>query len=185
MVKIGFEELEARIRRDGEEEIKNIEEKTRGEVEAIKRDILEKADREAERVQKLMEAEIERLRKKIIVDANMQVKEFLNAEKNRLLDEVFQEAAESILKMSDDEKKKILQSLAEEGKKNVKDPVVLVDEKYRNLLPEAEATKLGDFGVVVVSRDKTMKVDNTMRNKLNKLKVRIKPKVAAMLFAEK
>jgi vacuolar-type H+-ATPase subunit E/Vma4 len=184
VIKIGLNELETKIRNDSDEEIKKIAAETKKEIDIIESDIVAKADNEVEKVKKEGESEVARVKKRILADANTQVKEQISVEKNRLLEEVFDEAAKAIMALSDDEKKKILAGLAKDGSQVVKDPKFIVDAKYKGLLAGSEAADLGDFGVVITSKDGTLKIDNTLGSRMRQLKATLKPKIAALLFAE-
>lgn len=184
MVEIGLQELEAKIREDGEREIKGIKAETEKRVYTIKRDIQRTVDERVDKIRKAGEMEMEMVRRRIIADANIKARELIIVEKNGLVDRVFEKAGESILNLNDNEKKGILKNLTEEGKKNIKDPLILVDGKYKNLLEGAEASNLNDFGVIVMSKDKKLRIDNTLGSRLKQLKTTLKPRVASILFTE-
>jgi vacuolar-type H+-ATPase subunit E/Vma4 len=184
VIKIGLKELEAKIRNDSTEEIRRIEAEMKKEIADLENGIKAKADNEVEKVKKEGDGEVSRVKKRIIADANTQVKELLSAEKNRLLDEAFAESVKAILALPDDEKKKILAGLAKEGSLVVKDAKLLVDGKYKSLLPGSEAADIGDFGVVIASKDGSLRIDNTLGSRMKQLKATLKPKLAALMFAE-
>jgi vacuolar-type H+-ATPase subunit E/Vma4 len=184
VVEIGLKELEARIREDGEKEIEKIKAETKKEIDEIKRDIQKRADEHVDEIRREGGIEIEMVRRRIISEANTKVKELISLERNNLVDKTFKEAENSILKLEDNEKKNMIEHLAEEGKRSVKDPIILVDSKYKGLLKNAESSNLDDFGVIVMSKDKKLRIDNTLRSRLQQLKIKLKPKVASILFAE-
>lgn len=184
MIKISLEELQTKIRKDGENEIKRINDEAKKEIDEIHEDIRKKVEAYVNEIKKEKKREIELVQKRIITDANTNVKEMIELEKNKLLDKVFEETRNRILGLDDDQKRRILKNLIGEGKKGVKDPVILVDKKYKELLKDAESSNLNDFGVIVMSKDKKLKIDNTLRNRLNRLKITLKPRVASVLFSE-
>lgn len=184
MIKIGLKELEAKIRTDSNDEVKKIEAETKKEIAEIEEGIKAKAESEVEKVRKDGDGEVSRVKKRIIADANTQVKELLSAEKNRILEDVFAESVKSILALPDDEKKKVLAGLAKEGSLVVKDAKLLVDGKYKSLLAGSEAAEIGDFGVVIASKDGSLRIDNTLGSRMKQIKATLKPKLAALLFAE-
>ena len=183
MIKIGLEELQAKIREDGEDEIKKINAAAKKETDEIKKNIRRKADVQVNEILKEGKQEVELVRRRIIAEANVAVKEQMELERNQLLDKAFEEAKNRILELSDDQKKEILESLVAEGREGIKDPVVLVDKKYKNLINDAKSSDLNDFGVVVISGDETLRVDNTLNSRLHRLKVTLKPRVASALFS--
>ena len=185
MIEIGLDELQARIREDGVKEITRINEEAKKEIGEITKDIRRKAKARVDRIQRDGEREIGLVRRRVIADANVQVKELMEVEKNNLVDKAFEEAADRILGLDDSVKKKILENLVKEGKVGVTDPVVLVDKKYSNLLDDAKSSDLNDFGVVVVSGDNKLRIDNSLRNRLQRFKITLKPEVASILFSEK
>lgn len=184
MIEIGLKELEAKIREDGENEIKKINAETKKETEVIERDIQKKVDEHMDKIRRDGKLEMEMVRRRIIADANTKVSELINLEKNRLVGKAFKEAENRILDLKDNEKIKILEDLSDEGKGSVKDPIVFVDKKYKGLLKGAESANLNDFGVVVMSKDKKVRIDNTMGSRLEQLKIKLKPRVASVLFVE-
>ncbi len=184
MIEIGLQELEAKIRKDCKDDLEKINSQMEEEIKAIKEGIKKKARVQADQVKKEGEAEIVLVRKRIMADANTQVRAIISSEKNKLLDKVFQEAGDIIRNLSDSEKKHILRNLADEGMRSIDDPVILVDKKYVGLLDGAKPADLGDFGVVVISKDKTLRIDNTLESRLKQFKATIKPEVVSILFGE-
>lgn len=184
MIEIGLKELEAKIREDGENEIKKIEAETKKETDEIKKNIQIRANAYVDKVRREGELEIEMVRRRIVAEANTKVRELINLERNKLVDRVFEEAKNRIVELNDNEKRKILKNLVEEGKKSINDPIILVDERYKGLLEGAESSKLNDFGVIVMSKNKKVRIDNTLESRLQQLKIKLKPKVASILFAE-
>jgi vacuolar-type H+-ATPase subunit E/Vma4 len=184
VIKIGLKELEAKIRDDSTEEIRKIEAETKKEIAEIERSIKAKADNDVEKIRKEGDGEALRVKKRIIADANTQVNELLSTEKHRILEAVFDESVKAILSLPDDEKKKVMAGLAKEGSLIVKDAKLLVDGKYKSLLAGSEAAEIGDFGVVIASKDGSLRIDNTLGSRMKQIKVTLKSKLAAILFAE-
>ncbi|MBN2014842.1 MAG: hypothetical protein JW778_06645 [Candidatus Altiarchaeota archaeon] len=184
MIRIGLEKLEAEIKKNIASEIEKIEAETQKEIESIRAGFQKSAGEQAEKIRRDSEKEKEMIQKRIVADAKTQVKEMICAEKNRIIDEVFQEAGSVILNLNEKEKKRTLEALAEEGRKEVKDPVILVDGEYKKLLKGAEAAELGDFGVVIVNKEGTLRIDSTLGSRLKQMKKTLKPRIASILFAE-
>lgn len=184
MIKISLEKIQAKIIENGENEIKRINKEAKRKIDEIKEDIKRKINGYADEIKKEREPEIELIRRRIIAEANVKVKELIGQERNKILDRAFEEAGNRILKLDNEQKRHILENLAKEGKESVSDPIILVDEKYRDLLNGAEPSKIDDFGVIVMSRDKKLRIDNTLRNRLQQLKAIIKPEVASILFRQ-
>lgn len=184
MIRIGLEKLEAEIKKSVSKEMERIEAETKREIESIRSGFQKSAKEQAERIKKDSEIEKEMIRKRIIADANTGVKEIIGAEKNRIINEVFADARNVILNLHEKEKKGIITTLAEEGKREVKNPTILVDGKYKKLLKDAKTAELGDFGVVIMSKDKTLRIDNTLESRLKQMKKTLKPKIASILFVE-
>lgn len=184
MIRIALDKLEAEIRKTIDSEIDKIKVETKKELRKIKEGFENRAGEQAEKIKKDGEVEKEMILRRILADSNTQVKEMINAEKNRLIDEVFDEAGNIILNLDDKEKKKILDVLSEEGRAEIKNPVILVDKEYKGLLKGAKAADLGDFGVVITDRDKKVRIDNTLQSRLNQLRKTLRPRVASILFIE-
>ena len=176
-------DIENEIRKEGSNKINRINEIADSNVKIIEQTIEKYAKSEADRVMKESANKSELMRRQIIADARIKSKQMIEDEKNSLINQVFDNAKMQILGAKDDEKKAVLDALASEGKKNIKDADFIVDKKYSKLLKGATTQDLGDFGVVVQSKDGKIRIDNTLNNRLKQMEVNLRPKLAGVLFA--
>lgn len=181
---MGLEDLEEKIREDGEKQIKEINEEAEEEIQKIKKKINKEAEKEAQKVLDEGKREGELTYRRKIADAVIESKDQIEAEKNKQIEDVFKKAREKILNMDDSEKKEILQGLIQADEDKVRNPEILVDEKYAHLIDGAKAADLEDFGVIIQSEDGQMKIDNTLSSRIERLKTTLKPEIASILFPE-
>ena len=180
---MAIKDIESEIKKEGSKEIKRINKIADNNVKIIEEAIEKHAKNEAEKVRKESENKAELMRRQIIAEANIRGKQMIETRKNELIDQVFDNTKMQILGLEDKEKKEILQGLAETGKKSIKDAEIIVDKKYEKLLKGAKSQDLGDFGVVLQSKDGKVKVVNTLNNRLKQMETDLRPRVAEVLFA--
>jgi len=178
---MSLDKLEQSVRKSARAEIEKIKKQTEVELEAIKNKIKSDAARECEKYKARKEHEIKLLEKRILADARMKAKTKTESEKTKLIDSVFLSVRDKILGLDKKQKTKILQKLAQDGKKGVQNPVVYVDSKYRDLIP-AKSRNIGDFGVIIESKDGSVSVDNTLSSVLARMRPALEPKIVQMLF---
>lgn len=173
--------------------IEKIEEDTRLEKEKIEKEareqinkIIEDANKRAESiVRRILEegrSRIEIETRQIVANARISAKAKIDKEIAMWVENVFEEAKRKILSFSDEEKKKILESLCNiEDKENFD---IFVDKKYKHLLKNAYEEEIGDFGVILKSKDGKIKIDNTLSEIFKNLRQTISPEVYEILFKE-
>ncbi|OYT54105.1 MAG: hypothetical protein B6U72_03735 [Candidatus Altiarchaeales archaeon ex4484_2] len=179
---MGLEELESRIMEDAEKQIQEITREAEGKIRNIRKEIERDADREAEKILKNGEQEANLTYRRIIADTVIKGKDRIEKRKNSIIDDAFERARKDILESSDREKRKFLESLIERDGDKVPEPQIWVDRKYASLIKEAKAGDIGDFGVVIQSRDGKIRIDNTLTNRINRLKTTLRPEMSSMLF---
>lgn len=181
---MGLKEVEEKIREEGGKEEEEIQKETERVVQEIKGKIDEEAEKEYEEEKRKKKKELSVIPKKIVSDANMEKKKELNSKKSELLDEVFTAAQEKILQMSDKKKKKILKNLIQQEERE--NPIIYVDKKYASLLKDMKGVKakkgMEDFGVIIESKEGSLRIDNTLSNAMERIRTKIEPEVAKILF---
>ena len=179
-----LDKIEKKIKENAEKEIESINRETDKKIADINREIsldAEKAYVEAKNARKM---EVELVPRRILSDAQLERKKQVNATKTALVDKVFEEAKAKIAKMSKKDKAKIIKALADNGSKNIKDPVYYVDKANADLLEGAKTEDIGDFGVIVRSKDGSTSVDNTLASIMEGFKTNYKPEIVKILFKE-
>jgi V/A-type H+-transporting ATPase subunit E len=180
---MSIKDIENEIREEGSKKIAKINAVAQDNVKIIEQTIEKYAKSEAEKVGKSEMRKADLMRRQIIAEANIKAKQMKEGEKNKLIDQVFDNAKMQILGYDNKEKTAILEALAKEGKKSIKSADILVDKKYSKLLKDAKPADLGDFGVIVQSKDGKIRIDNTLNNLLKQMETDLRPKIAEVLFA--
>ena len=180
---MGLKELENRLRKDAENKINSINKRTEEEIKKIRYDIEREAEINAEKIIRDGKKEAKLTYRRIIADAVIKSREAIEAEKNSIIDDVFERVKNKILKeMSDKERADLLNRIIDNDKDKVPNLEILIDKKYSSLIKGAKASNIGDFGVIIQSKNGTIRIDNTLNNKIKRLKVTLKPQIASILF---
>jgi len=180
---MALDKIEKRIRGKGDTEIREIEKTAEEETNEIERGIRTEVEKVHKAIVEKRRQELELIPKRIISNARMERKLQIDSKKTKVVQDAFEEAKNRILGMDDKKKEKILKNLAEDGKKHVKDPVLYVDKKYSKLI-KAEVKNIDDFGIIIESRDGSMRVNNTLNNLMTGIEPDLKAKVGGILFGD-
>lgn len=184
---MGLAELKAKIASDADDKINMINAEAVERISGLTSEIKSSATGKVAEIMRRGESRAELEGKKIVSAAKVEASSTASAEKNSLIEEVFAEARKQILALSDKEKSRVLSKLASEASVIEGTVTAHVDAKYAKLFPktkgvEVEATSIGDFGVILSSKDGGVEVDNTLTAVLSRIKERTKPEVAKTLF---
>ena len=184
---MGLIELEAKIRSDGEREVREIAARTEAEVNSILSEIESAAGREADRIIAEGRSTAILSAAKILSDARESALRRASLAKNAVLDGVFEEAKKKVLAMPDSKKSELLLKLSAHSAFSSGGFRVLVDLKYYPLVKSRKKNNfvksgLGDFGVVIESKDGLVRVDNRLNVLVERMKPALKPKIGRMLF---
>jgi len=177
-----METLIRSIEEAGRKEIDRIRKDTDAQIREIRKKFEEEAIGQAKKILDNAKSEAHLAKERILSNAKIEAREMADKKKNALIDNVFEKAKEMILSSGEAEKKKLLISLEEEGKRDIKNPEVFVDKKYANLIRSAKTMNLGDFGVLIKSRDGKETVTNTLTEKTEHIKTTMRHEVAKVLF---
>lgn len=181
---MGLKEIELEIRKSGEEEIKKIEQETKKTIDEINKKIKEEAEIVYKQTKLRREKELSIIIKKIISDAQVLKRKKLNSKKAEILEKVFEKAREKILNLSDEEKRKVLENLSKE-KGGLSNYTIYVSKKYSYLLEDAKVDeKVDDFGVIIESKDGSLRIDNTLTNFINRMRIKLEPEIVKILFSK-
>ncbi|RLI94233.1 MAG: hypothetical protein DRO90_02375 [Candidatus Altiarchaeales archaeon] len=179
---MAIEDIEKAIKEDTRKKIDEINREMNETIKIIHEEIENEIKKNVEKIKRDGEREAELTYKRIVADANIKSREMIEKEKNELVEKVFEEARNRILNASDREKTRILKILIEKGKEAIEDPVILVDKKYSSLVKGCKKVNINDFGVILKSRDGFVTVDNTLNSIIERSKIKLKYKVASILF---
>jgi vacuolar-type H+-ATPase subunit E/Vma4 len=185
--------------------IKALEEETGREAERIIKEaasdaeaVLKEAEEQAERDRRerveAFKKEFEKQRAAAINRASADARGLLLAERTGVMEDVFREATKSIEGLPRDRYSEFLKALYGELKKDWQtekpdkgnSPLVhvnpgdaqLIDDPDVELVPDEEVS----LGVVFVSRDGRVRLENTFSSRLKKARAEIVPRLNEMLF---
>ncbi len=185
--------------------IKALEEETGREAERIIKEatsdaeaVLKEAEEQAkkdrrERVE-AFKKEFEKERVAAINRASADARGLLLAERIGVMEEVFREATKTVEGLPRDRYSELLKGLYGELKKDWRterpdkgnSPMVHLNPGDRDLIKEPDVELVPDkevsLGVVFVSRDGRVRLENTFSSRLKKARVEIVPKLNEMLF---
>lgn len=179
---MGLEQILKKIKSESEAEKEKIRNEIESERKKILNDASEKAKIIASRILEKGRAEINLEKSKIIANAKISAKDKIDKVKAMWVENAFEEAKREILSLPDNKKSEILKKLCDiEDKENFD---VYVDEKYKNLINNAKVENIGDFGVILRSKDGIIKINNSLNEKIRSLKQNMSSKVAEILFKE-
>lgn len=180
---MALEKIESKIREKGKREMKEIEKSVKIETDGVEKVMKAEEEKAHKKVMDKRKQELELIPKRIISNARMERKLQVDSKRAKIVHNVFEGAKKKILDMDNKRKEKLLKSLAEDARKGVRDPVLYVDKKYSKLI-SAKAKDIGDFGVIVESKDGSMRVDNTLNNLMLRMEPDLKAKIGGILFGD-
>lgn len=179
-----LDKIERKIRETGDKEIEELEKDAEARIMRVRKEIEEEAQKAYGEVLANRRKEIDLIPRRILSDARMEKKKKVDSKKTEMVEEVFTQAKSRIMGMSKKDKAAIMKSLASNGSENIDDPVFYVDREYADLLEGAKVESIGDYGVIVRSKDGSSSVDNTLNSVMNRLQLSLKPTVVKILFKE-
>lgn len=172
-------EIEKRISEDANIEIAGIYALAERKTKELNSTIERIANDRANKILSEGKDEISLMKKQIIANAKIKAKDEIEKEKSFWIENAFEMARTKITNLSDNEKAEILKSLSK-GSENF---TVYVDKKYSPLMKGIQhKTAEMEFGVVMESKDGTMRIDNTLSNRIKILKHQMVPEIAKILF---
>ncbi|MFH1404443.1 MAG: V-type ATP synthase subunit E family protein [Candidatus Altiarchaeota archaeon] len=182
---MGLEDLKDKIRKEAEEEISRIRAESESQISRLDSEVREEAERESEKIIRQAEKDAASVEKQVVGRARMDSARRVSSLKNQLLGEFFQGLHERILQLPEDEKRGIIRKMLEGHELLGPDPVILVDGKYAGLVEsklEVRESDVGDFGVIIESRDGSARIDGRLGQHIGRLKPSLMPKVTRILF---
>ncbi|MEM2918848.1 MAG: hypothetical protein QXY62_05055 [Candidatus Altiarchaeota archaeon] len=178
---MGLKEIEKEIEKKAELEIKKIEEEGEKALSKLREDIEKISTEQYQQTKLKKKKELEIEIRRLISNARMMKKNKIALKKAEILERVFQKAKEKILEMNDEEKRKILENLAKDRDK-FPNSIILIDKKYASLLRDAKTSEIGDFGIVIESKEGHLRIERTLSKLIEQLRVRLEPEIVKILF---
>jgi|GEM_PF-2993034 len=170
---MGESKLSGKILKDAEEDVRKVEEEILSELEEVEDRIKDKLSEETENILSEADRKSALISRKIIGGARISARVSALKEKIGLLDELFLEIESDIEKLSESSKKKVIELLLGDASAVGDNPVVLVADKYKKLVPQKFEVKKGgftDFGVIIQSKDGFRKIDKRLKTVLENLR---------------
>lgn len=179
---MGFENLSKRLREKAEIEITQINQRHNAESKAILDEISAEAERISSDILSKANAQAHMLEMKETSKAKRNAKKEIENRKSQMMDEILEQAKKNILKLPDDRKALMLERLCKDSEIFGKDSVIFIDEKYSDLIAKAKPSKIGDFGVMIRSKDGCATIDNRLNTIVETNKTRLCSKAAKKIF---
>lgn len=182
---MGLAELEAEIKKKGEAEIAKISKETEARIKEIQTEIDAEVGKEKKRILLMGEREAAATERRILASAKLTAKSMVGREKVAILDNVFEETRKRVLKLPAAEKQHMLETFIKHGRKEIADPVIYVESEYKDMISGAHVKHLGDFGVLLESRDGATAIDSTLSAHLENIRLGVISDLVKILFADK
>ena len=184
------EKIIERIKKDSEKEINQILKEAEKQAKIIKDGARKEVEAEAERMLSNGKKQAESIKKIIVSKACQDAKrEIMNA-RERIIDECFTKAHHELSVLKEAEYKKTVTKLIENGREKLGGQCTLVvsrdiDGKIaENMGLEVKGTIEVSGGIVLISSDGRVTLDNTFDGILKRKKNEIRIKVGKLLFSE-
>jgi vacuolar-type H+-ATPase subunit E/Vma4 len=179
-----LDKIEKKIRSTGDKEIEALEKEADSKIAETRTEIKEDAQKAYDAVIEERRKELDFIPRRMLSDARMERKKEIDSTRANMVENAFEGAKSGILALNKKDKAKIMKMLADNGSQQIKDPVICADKQYADLLEGAEQEDLGDFGVIVRSKDGTISVDNTLNTIIKRFDLSLKPAIVKVLFKE-
>ncbi|MFH1125615.1 MAG: V-type ATP synthase subunit E [Candidatus Altiarchaeota archaeon] len=186
---MALEDIEAKIRAEGREQVEEIRAKAGKDIEKIKEHCNQELKQKCGKIDSDCEKKKAALRRSILSAARIKASNLVAMEKARAIAGVFEAARQEVLKLPEGDKKRIIARMLEDKSLFDEKPLVYVEEKYLKFLPksdgfEVKKSSIGDFGIILSSRDGLITVDKRLNVLLEELSDKITPKLCEILFKE-
>jgi V-type H+-transporting ATPase subunit E len=183
------EKIIKQIQKDAKSEIDQITKNTEKISKQIISDAKAQAKEEAELIVQKAKSEAENKKKILISQANQDAKKQIMQEKEKIIDDCFVKAHHKLSTLSSDRYTRIIRDLMLEGiKKLGKNSTVIVckdiDRKIaKDLNLEVSGITESCGGIIIVSSNGKITLDNTFDGILKREKDKIRIKVGKLLFS--
>jgi len=186
---MGIEEILSKIREDADREASNILDNARREVEQKVKEAEDKARAKANEILKRAEREIENRKKAELAKIRQEVKREILNKKEEIIQICFKEALERLRNLSGKDYEKLVEKLIKRGAKEIGKECTIIPSREED---SKIAKKLGlkvsknrvrsSGGVVIVSDDGKVSVDNTFEEILKREEASLRMKIGNLLF---
>jgi len=183
------EKIIEQITKDTTAEIQKIQKETDAQVKQIISAQKQQAQDEAEKIVADGEKQSDSIKKIQISQAHQEVKRDIMNAKEKLIENCFSQASEKLAKLSDSDYTKIVTSLMQKGadKLGKNCSVVISKELDRTIAKKLGLTVSGEQkssgGILLVSNDSRITLDNTFEGIIKREKQKIRIHVGKLLFS--
>lgn len=191
---MGQDALIKALEEESGKEAERIIKEAEAEAGTLLREAEEAAERERRERLEGFKKELEKKRAAAINRADANARGLLLAEKTRILEDIFTEARRTVEGLPKGRYAELVKGLYEELEKdwaterpdNKNGPIVHLNPADLDLLKEAGVEFVGDeaisLGLVFVSRDGRVRLENTFSSRLKRARTAILPRLKEMLF---
>jgi len=177
-----------KIQTDAEIEIKQIQKKTKERIDEILKEYGKKTKELEQEITEKGKKEIENMQKIKISQANQELKRQIMNVKEELIETCFEKAMDELKQLDDKKYHVFIQSLIDEGKKQIKGVFTIktsrpIDKKIaeeKNI--SLSGTVQASGGIILISENGNLMIDNTFEGILKRRKQEIRVKVGKILF---
>jgi vacuolar-type H+-ATPase subunit E/Vma4 len=184
------EQIIARIKHDADQEVQQIKNEAKQEAEAIKQRIIEEAEQEASDLIEQGKKNSENKRRIILSKAHKQAKDEIMNAKEDIISDCFTTAKERLVDLSDTEYKTLIDTLITQAKTQIPGTaqVYVSSDRDKPIVKNHDLKILGSInaigGIILVSEDQQVTIDNTFEGILKREQNAIRIKVGNILFKE-
>lgn len=179
---MGLKEIEEGIKKSVEEEIKKIKNSAKIEIEKIKKENKRIAKKKYNEILERGKKECEIIKKRIIGNAKLNAREMIERKRGEILEKAFELAKKRILTADEKTKKALIEKFVKDGKKEIGNAEILIDKNYAHLFKKAKPINLGDFGIVILDKNKDITIDYTLKKMVSRLKERLEHKLVKIIW---
>lgn len=184
------ERIIARIKHDADQEIQRIKDEVTAEAEEVKQQIINQAKKDATSLIEKGKKDSENKRQIILSKAHQRAKDELMNVKEDIINDCFELAKKKLADLSKSEYKKLMDALITEAKTQIPGTtqVYISSDRDKPIVKDHDLKVLGTInasgGVIIVSEDEQLKIDQTFEGILKREQDEIRIKVGKLLFKE-
>jgi V/A-type H+-transporting ATPase subunit E len=183
------ETIITKIKEDTEKEVKDILLDAKKESQQIIKQAQDEAHKQAENILQQASTEKENIKRIQVSQAQQEAKRQLMQAKEQIIEECFQSAIEQLKNLDDDSYSKMISSLIKKGAANIPSdfiiciskPLDAIIAKKLNIPVKGTIDSYG--GIMLISEDGRINVDNTFEGIMKRKKDIIRIQVGKLLFS--
>ncbi len=185
------EKIIAKIQQDAKQQLTTIQKEAEKKAQIIHDRLVDTAKQQAEHITTQGKQDAEHLKHIKIAQANQEIKRRLMAAREELIDQCFTQAQQRLKDLHQKKYQEIVSQLVADGKKKLGDDcsVRISRDEDKKIIEKHGLTVQGSVdasgGVILVSSDGNVTLDNTFEGILRRKKDSIRIQVGKLLFSDK